>query len=645
MHSLRSFVIAAAFALSLSCALVAIAEGPASEGKSLLELTAGKPELAQRVAPSSALVTVDAKKNPAAAGLVVSIQPGKESFPGVAIKPENGPAWDLSTYGHVEVKVTNLGAGPLALTLRVDNAGDWRTEPWNAEQSTIQAGETASLATTFGYSYGHKNGYKLNAAKVNQVLVFAGKSDAVQSFRIESLKAAGTAGEKLPVDPKAIRTKPAGGILLGDGVAIDVEKQVHADGARASLEGGEKGGLLITFEDGHPDAKVALKPPAGRWDLRDAIEVRVRLRNAGSAPITPRVCLDCGGATSDWIAATRPLTAGAEQVLTVEFAGTVPWRAIEKLDRTSWTGQPNTGSRITSDAVSAVMISADHAPAGAALRVESIVAGLASDLKLPGSLGQRPPVGGDWVKTFDDEFNGTTLDLSKWNDQGNNYYDDQSHWSKNNVIVGGGVARLHYEKKKGRQNDSPAGKETNYASGYLDTFGKWTQRYGYFESRMKLPRAPGLWPAFWMMPDRGAKAAHPWERGDTANGGMEFDIMEHLTRWGPNRYNIAFHWDGYGKSHKQTGTEKIYLQPDKDGFIVSGILWTPGLVVIYGNGHEVARMEDPRVASVPADMMFTLPMGGWDNNELDDARLPADFEIDYVRVWQRRDLIEKRAEK
>ena len=37
-------------------------------------------------------------------------------------------------------------------------------------------------------------------------------------------------------------------------------------------------------------------------------------------------------------------------------------------------------------------------------------------------------------------------------------------------------------------------------------------------------------------------------------------------------------------------------------------------------------------------MLFTLTSGGWDNNALDDAQLPADFNIDYVRVWQRRDL-------
>jgi beta-glucanase (GH16 family) len=66
-------------------------------------------------------------------------------------------------------------------------------------------------------------------------------------------------------------------------------------------------------------------------------------------------------------------------------------------------------------------------------------------------------------------------------------------------------------------------------------------------------------------------------------------------------------------------------------------------MVLYGNGHEVARWEDPRISSVPSDLMFTLPMGGWDNDALDDARLPADFELDYVRVWQRRDLAEPSA--
>jgi beta-glucanase (GH16 family) len=141
------------------------------------------------------------------------------------------------------------------------------------------------------------------------------------------------------------------------------------------------------------------------------------------------------------------------------------------------------------------------------------------------------------------------------------------------------------------------------------------------------------------MPDRGtAVGPEQWKRADTKNGGMEFDIMEHLTRWGSSRYNIAMHYDGYGTDHKHIGTDKVYLQPDKDGFITCGLLWTPGSAIFYGNGREVARWVNPRIASVPGIMMFTLPNGGWDNSPLDDAKLPSDFIIDYVRVWQRKDL-------
>jgi beta-glucanase (GH16 family) len=349
--------------------------------------------------------------------------------------------------------------------------------------------------------------------------------------------------------------------------------------------------------------------------------------------------VESDGGTTEWVSPAAPLAAGAAQEISVSFVNAIPWRGIRNSGgRTSWTGEPGTGNQVANDAIGAVTLSASRPTGGAVLVVESIRAGLPPAPVLPDWLGQRPPVEGDWVRTFDEDFSGTVVDLSKWNNAGPNYWDRTSHWSRDNVIVGDGVARLRYEKKTGPHNDDPKEKQSTYASGYLDTYGKWVQRYGYFEARMKLPVAPGLWPAFWMMPDRGEGAGPQWVRQSTGNGGMEFDIMEHLTRWGPCRYNIAMHWDGYEEGHKQTGAN-VYVQPDKEGFITAGLLWTPGLLVYYGNGREVARWEDPRVASVQSDLMFTLPMGGWDNNRLEDAQLPADFVIDYVRAWQRKDLI------
>ena len=141
------------------------------------------------------------------------------------------------------------------------------------------------------------------------------------------------------------------------------------------------------------------------------------------------------------------------------------------------------------------------------------------------------------------------------------------------------------------------------------------------------------------MPDRGVAAGPQLKRADTGNGGMEFDVMEYLGRWGPYRYNIAVHWDGYGKEHKQTGTTTIYFLPDKQGFITAGVLWLPGLVVYYANGKEIARHESPKISSVQSDIMFTNVSGGWDNDEIVDSTLPDDYVIDYVRAWQRKDLV------
>jgi beta-glucanase (GH16 family) len=242
------------------------------------------------------------------------------------------------------------------------------------------------------------------------------------------------------------------------------------------------------------------------------------------------------------------------------------------------------------------------------------------------------------VDQDEDHFAGHAIDLTRWNVHAPNYGSKQMHFSKDNVLVQDGRMILHFEKKRGHHNDDPQGYESDYATGWADTYGKWVQRYGYFEARMKLPTAPSIFPAFWLMPDRGAAAGPQWKRGDTGHGGMEADILENLTIWGPYRYSIAMHWDGYQKNHKTFACANNYIQPDKEGFITVGLLWTPGSAVFYANGRETARWESPRVCSVPSYIIFDNNIGGWEKEPMDDARLPADLAVDYVRVWQRKDL-------
>jgi len=581
--------------------------------------------------------------DPAAPGIIITIQPGAAGYPGMNIKPATGTVWDLSKYGHVEAKVTNLGEKNLNLSLRVDNAGDWHESPWNTESRTIKPGTSGTIPVVFGFSYGLKPGYALKPAEVANLLVFATKSEAVQKFSIDSIVAAGEAGEKPPVDPATVRTQPKDGVILGAGVTIDPAKQIAASGGAVAAVSGD--GLKITFPAGTGQQSVALKPAIGRWDLRFVAEVKVKLKNTGSTPVTPSVQLSSNTGPSDTITGAE-IAPGASGEVAVCFVPAVPGKAETVTKPGYFSTVAGTGTKFGSDAASAIKISAAH-QGEAALEVTSITCDVPV-AKLPDWIGKRPPVEGDWVKTFDDEFDGKEIDQKKWNIYGENYWDKRTHWSKDNLILGGGVVKEHFEKKRGFHNDDPKSmldltnpktSESDYACGFLSTYGKWVQRYGYFEARVKLPVAPGLWPTFWLTPDRGVEAGPQWKRASTSDGGMELDIMEHLTRWGPYRYNTANHWDGYQKDHKSVGNVFNYVLPDKEGFITVGLLWTPGSAVYYENGKETFRMDDPRIGSVPAEIIIETTTGGWDNNAVDDKQLPVDYVIDYVRVWQRKDLV------
>jgi beta-glucanase (GH16 family) len=437
------------------------------------------------------------------------------------------------------------------------------------------------------------------------------------------LFAACARGDDLPVP---------GNILLGPGASpLDPAKNlVHQADAVPALVATPAGQTLrVVLPSGKQWVAAGIQPAKGRWRLTGTQEVRAKVRNDGPAPIIPIIEVGSAGGSVK-TAASAPLAPGAETELVASYINPQVWKNTPP----SILPDPGTGNRFVSNMVTQVLFSIAPGETNGTLTVESIKADLPA-YSAPGWLGQRPPVDGQWTQTFDEEFNGDSIDATKWNIYAENYWDQRSHFSKDNVIVGHGVATLRYEKKTGHQGDDPTQKQTDYATGYLGTFGKWTQRYGYWEARMKVPQVPGLWPAFWLMPDRGEGAA---DRETTEDGGMEFDIMEFLSGWGPGRYNIAMHWDGYGDKTKTTAMPFTYGTPDKDGFITAGLLWTPGSAIYYCNGREVLDFESPRVSNVPSYILFDFVSGGWENPPIDDTKLPDDFVIDYVRVWQRQDL-------
>ena len=563
-------------------------------------------------------------------GVEIAIQAaGGSSFPGVRIQPEK--PWDVSANGRIEATVTNPSAKPMRISMRVDDA----TGETGAATVGVQPGESRTLPVYLDYAAKAK----LKSSAIEAVLIFGTKAPAAQSFRIDRIVAAGPAGEKPPVDPKTAAVKPAKGVLLGEGVPIDAAKQVASIGPAKSSAA--PGALSLTFA-GSPDEGATFKPAVGFWNLNDYFQVRVRMKNTGPSPVTPSVRIESKDGPTEDVPAAAPVAPGQSAEIVVPFAAAVPWEGVDDPDagnteiKKDFKGKPGTGTKFVSHRVTGVTVLGDKSPA--TLLVTSIAGENPAAVDLPEWLGKRPPVEGEWKKTFEDNFDGNSIDLTKWNIYAPNFWDKRTHFSKDNTIVKDGTLTLRVERKTGRHNDSPDGKETDYATGFADTYGKWVQRYGYIEARVKLPGAPCLWPAFWLMPDRGLGTGDQGHRQSTKFGGMEFDIVEQLSIWGSQRFNFALHWDGYGATHKATGSGGIYVPADKDGFLVVGLLWTPGLAVLYGNGRELARWNNPRISNVPSAILLDNVTGGWETESLDDSQLPGDFVIDYVRVWQRNDL-------
>lgn len=577
--------------------------------------------------------------------LEVQVAPTDKS-PSLFLIPETG-AWDLSNYGHVEALLTNTSDRPLIFNLRVDNDGDWRQQPWNTERKRILPGKSEAIRVIFGYQFGFNKGYALDPSAVSKLVVFLDKTAEPVTFRVDSIVASGLAGDIPSVDPQFIRHRPADGFLLGGaGALLDVSKQVRASaGVQASLESaGDEFRLLLVGGGEGPVSHVTLHPPSGSWDLSQANAVMVSITNTGTTPIRPSVHLANRDKTEKTreVTSDQPVGPGASVVLTIPFAADTVWIGPAGPDFTRREDRLGTGgTQFRSERVDRVVLVWGHS-ASAALRVNGIKA-IVQKKALPEWVGSRPPLDGEWSLTLNETFDGDVIAETVWDVSGPNWWGQKqlTHWSRRNVLLQNGNAILRMVKRPGHHNDDPEGRVTDYSGGILRTFDRWAQRYGYFEARMKLPTQTAMWPAFWLMPDRGPEAGDMFQRERTNDGGMEFDIMESLTRWGPYRYTTAIHWDGYGEGHKATGAG-VYFLPDEDGYVTSGLLWLPGFIAYYCQGIEVARWENDRVSSVPSAILFTMPIGGWDNeNRPVDSELPADFHIDYVRVWQRADLLDQ----
>ena len=282
------------------------------------------------------------------------------------------------------------------------------------------------------------------------------------------------------------------------------------------------------------------------------------------------------------------------------------------------------------------------------LHVFIIVTGLA--IASGSQTAPAPTKGADWVLVWSDEFdgpNGSSIDSSKWAVEtggkgwGNKelqYYTDR----RANVSVHDGNLAI---KAVAEEYIGPDGVTGNYTSGRVKTLGKFSQTYGRFEARIKIPYGQGMRPAFWMLGDEFAKGGWP------ACG--EIDIMENIGKE-PAIVHGSIHGPGY---IGETGIEAPYELPTPqrfaDAFHIFAVEWDPDSVSFYVDHDLYVRRTRADlqagwkwVFDKPFFLILNLAVGGdWPGNPDATTVFPQTMLVDYVRVYQRPEPAKKESAK
>ena len=233
---------------------------------------------------------------------------------------------------------------------------------------------------------------------------------------------------------------------------------------------------------------------------------------------------------------------------------------------------------------------------------------------------------------WSDEFTGTSLDGSVWNQElgngsggwGNNELEYYTNSLKNTFLSNG---NLIIEARK-----EPIG-GFNYSSARLTTQNKKTFKYGRIDIRAKLPVSKGMWPALWMLGSNITSAGWP--------GCGEMDIME-LVGSSPGRVRSTMHWKSAAGVHLSSGADYNLSSGDfSQQFHVFSMVWSQDLIKNYVDDKLVLTVTaaDLGGATNPFNanqfFIFNVAVGGdWPGPPDAYTLFPQRMFVDYVRVFQ-----------
>ena len=170
----------------------------------------------------------------------------------------------------------------------------------------------------------------------------------------------------------------------------------------------------------------------------------------------------------------------------------------------------------------------------------------------------------------------------------------------------------------------PALFDNPYISGILTTQGWFSQKFGYFEIRAKIPVGTGVWPAFWMLADDGG-----WP--------PEIDVMEGRGQR-PGDLVMTTHWRIPTTQKIESCGFDFQLADASLAFHDYGILWLQDRLIYFIDRKPVSDIKVPIGFEDPMYMIINLARGSkWFGGVgVVDGESPqmVEFQIDRVSAYQ-----------
>lgn len=257
------------------------------------------------------------------------------------------------------------------------------------------------------------------------------------------------------------------------------------------------------------------------------------------------------------------------------------------------------------------------------------IAALASVAWAPAA-GAAPPPG---PPTFADEFNGLTLDATRWSHRASGPRND-GVLTPDAVSVANGLLTMKTYTEGGQHFSGMISTAQTGPTGFEQT-------YGYFEARIRFNSSPGQWSAFWL---QSQTIGNPI--GDPATAGVEMDIAEHRAQCvgGPaactDRIQQALIWDGYapGVSQSSVRLSDPLTGLGNNSFHTWALRWSPtdltffyDDVPIWTQTAPISRRSQYIILSSEVGQFFagTIPAGGYGTRDTSTTNM----QVDWVRVW------------